>query len=243
MTSLYKALRLLDLFDNNRSILGVSEIARESKMLKSSVFNIMSTFCAYGLVEKTQDNRYQLGKKTAELSNVFLKNFFGDYISGIKLIMNKISNEINENLFLAVSNVPNVLYLDSITPSSSYTRNNVQGLVVPMHCTGIGKAMLALCSDKEIEETCKAPMKSYTENTIVDGEKLFKEIEQIKKRGYAIDNMEHEFGVKCVAIAFKGGENIYGVSISGPSLRFSDEKSEEYYNLLKNRLQSYMNIR
>ena len=72
-------------------------------------------------------------------------------------------------------------------------------------------------------------------STITTKAKLLEELENIRNKGYAIDNMEHEFGISCVAVPLFGQshEVIGAVSVSGPSLRFDTNTVESIYNSLK----------
>jgi DNA-binding IclR family transcriptional regulator len=103
-----------------------------------------------------------------------------------------------------------------------------------MYCTGVGKAILAYLPQDILDQVAANGFEKYTPNTITDIVSLKKELSSIRERGYAIDNMEHEYGIKCVAVPVKNirGEIVGGFSISGPSLRFGDQKLSEYANLL-----------
>lgn len=87
----------------------------------------------------------------------------------------------------------------------------------------------------EFASVIQKGLKAYTENTITDYRLLEEDMVLIRQRGYAVDNMEHEFGLKCVAVPIfnSEGDVVAGLSISGPSLRMSDEKIEDYSVQLK----------
>jgi len=78
-------------------------------------------------------------------------------------------------------------------------------------------------------------MTMHTPNTITDRDALLEELELIRRRGYSIDNMEHEFGIKCVGVpVFKRDGSLLGaMSISGPSLRLDDRTVEAYAEKLR----------
>ena len=148
--------------------------------------------------------------------------------------MDMLAEQTGENIFFAVPKDTNVLYIEASTPAASMQSISISGVTAPMYCTGIGKAMLAESGETVIHDAISKPLVSYTQYTIVAPEQLLEELETVRKNGYAIDNMEHEFGVKCVGVPIiKNKKLVGGLSISGPSLRFSDEKIEEYARLLK----------
>ena len=104
-----------------------------------------------------------------------------------------------------------------------------------MHCTGIGKAMLANLSEEEINRYMEKDLTVYTDHTITDVSKLKRELEVTRQRGYAIDNMEHEFGVKCVAMPiFDKAHKLYAaISVSGLAANFTEDQIIEWALLIK----------
>ena len=96
--------------------------------------------------------------------------------------------------------------------------------------------MLANYSDADVSRVLAKPLVAYTDNTITDPVLLKEELRRIKQRGFSVDNMEHEFGIKCVAVPVFDIENHLkgALSITGPSLRFPDELVLKYAQILKN---------
>ena len=110
------------------------------------------------------------------------------------------------------------------------------GVTAPPYCTGIGKAMLAFAHEEVINRVEEGGMEPFTHNTITNGEKLREELGQIRQRGFSIDNMEHEYGVKCVAVPIRNKEGavIGAYSISGPSPRFNADRIKRLASSLQN---------
>ena len=135
----------------------------------------------------------------------------------------KIALQLNEKVFLAIPYGTDVMYLESYEAVGFQNSKSMMGAVAPMYCTGVGKAILANIEDRESH--LPAVLTPQTNQTITDFDQLCIELEKTRKRGYAIDDMEHEFGVKCVAIPIWSLERkvIASVSVSGPSLRFGDD--------------------
>ena len=104
------------------------------------------------------------------------------------------------------------------------------GLRLPMFSTAVGKAMLADMPAEEVREIWgKSDVRRFTEHTIIDLDGLRKELEQIRQRGFAMDNEENELGVRCIAASvfdFRGRPK-YAFSISAPVNRMTDEKIRE----------------
>ena len=95
--------------------------------------------------------------------------------------------------------------------------------------------MMAYLPEKEAEEYLRRELPACTDYTITDAEKLKEELILTRKRGYAIDNMEHEFGVKCVAMPIFNQQHQVeaAISVSGPSLRFEEERIQKISEKLK----------
>src|SRR5690625_5168311 len=95
--------------------------------------------------------------------------------------------------------------------------------------------MLAFMPDEIINSVIEKGLTRFTDNTIVEKKHLIEELKNIRMRGYSVDNMEHEYGIKCVGMPIRNnkGEVIAGLSISGPSLRFDEKNIMDLSNRLK----------
>lgn len=223
--SLYKAVQLLFYFTDEDKELGITELAVKSGLLKSTVYNILSTYEECGIVKKNPNtNKYQLGIRVLELSNQFYRN--NDVRQIMRPYMESIANQEEECVYLAVLHDTEVIYVDAAFPSAATGGRNMTGVTAAAYCTGIGKAILAYQTESAVEQVIVKGFYPFTQNTITKGEDLKKELEIIRQRGYSVDNMEHEYGVKCVAVPIKNkeGKVIAAYSISGPSPRFDDSR-------------------
>ena len=232
--SLYKAVKLLDYFDNEHFERGISELAEISGLLKSSVHNIMTTFEKCGIVEKTLNNsKYRLGLKLVALGNHNQQCY--NLLSMIKPFMKQIAVTTGETVYLAMPYGNQIIYAERYSPLENILGNSIRGTVAPMYCTGVGKAMLSYLHEEKWDEVIDAGLQKFTDSTIVEPNEFREELILTRNRGYSIDNMEHEYGVKCVAVPILniGGELSAGLSISGPSLRFNNDKIQEYAMLLQ----------
>lgn len=232
--SLYKALQILECFSVDTPELGITEISQQLGLYKSNVSNIVTTFVKAGYLEQNPENsKYRLGFKILQLSQIIASN-----ISFRKMIlpyMQEIADQTNEIVYLGVPYEGEVVYLDSCYPKNQLSTRSMLGVKAPLYCTGIGKAMLSHLTEDVWQTVLSKGLKKYTENTITDADALIDDLLHTRERGYSIDRMEHEFGIKCVGIPLlnKKRQLVAGLSISGPSLRFDDDKIEEYATLLR----------
>ena len=222
--SLVRAMQVLECFTVEQPELGPSEIARMLGMQKSTVYNILSTFqkCGY-LVKNPQNGKYYLGLKVLHLGYIVnshhgMRDMFLPYL-------NRIAHETREICYFGILDGSEVLYIESTYPSVQQPTRNILGERAPLYCTGLGKAMLAHMPEEEAEKVITGRLKAYTGCTITDPTVLRDHLEEIRRNGYATDNMEHEYGIRCVAVpVFNAAGKVFAaVSVSGPSPRFDPE--------------------
>lgn len=219
--SLARAMRVLECFSVQRPELGVTEIARMLGMQKSTICNILSTFEKTGyVVQNPETSKYHLGTKILHLSYIVnqhlgMRDIFMPYL-------HRIAEEAREACYFGILSNDEVLYIEAVYPSHQQQTRNILGERAPLYCTGLGKTMLAHMPQENAERVISGELKPYTACTICDPAALRDNLEEIRRNGYAVDNMEHEFGVRCVAVPVFGanGQVMAAVSVSGPSPRF-----------------------
>jgi DNA-binding IclR family transcriptional regulator len=222
--SLAKALSVLECFSVDKPELGISEISRMLGLQKSTVYNILSTFqrCGY-LIKNPENSKYALGLKVLHLAYIVsshhgLRDMFLPYLT-------RIARETKEVCYFGILDEREVLYIEAAYPSMQQQTRNILGERAPLYCTGLGKAMLAHLPPEEMEAVLAAPKRAFTGCTLTDAAALRQQMEEVRQNGYAVDNMEHEFGIRCVAVPVfsTSGQVIAAVSVSGPSPRFDPE--------------------
>ncbi len=234
--SLEKSLKILECFNSNTPDLGIAQIAEMLSLSKSNVHNIVSTFEKLGYLEQDIDSkRYRLGMKLLEYTYLINKNL--SYQKAVHQIISEVSNETGFVVYFAIPKVDRIFYLNNAHPFSK-DRNTpyrlIMGETAPYHCTSLGKGMLAFFDSERIEEIIKLPRDRFTPKTLL-GEKEFRsELEKIKDQGYAIDDEEHELGIKCMGMPIiSRNKGVAGaISISTNVANFDDNKLGEYYKIL-----------
>ena len=104
----------------------------------------------------------------------------------------------------------------------------------PTHCTSVGKAILAFQPEPVVRRLIAMGLKRYTENTITDPKKLELDLARTRRQGYAIDNAEHQHGVRCVGapIRDQSGRIFAAVSVSGPVRRLDTQGTRTFANMV-----------
>jgi DNA-binding IclR family transcriptional regulator len=222
--SIDRALQVLELFSLEKPEWGVTEISKVLNIYKSNVHNILSTFAEKGFVKKdSKTDKYKLGIKFFELGSVVIKNMDLRRIAHPHI--EKLSKEFNETVHLGVLDEGRVVSIEREESNKGLCSHIEIGRRAPLYCTAVGKAIMSYLSEDEINLIIKEKgLEKYTENTITNKEELEKEFLKIRKQGYAVDNMEHEEGVRCVAgpIRDYNGKVIASMSISGPAFRIDE---------------------
>lgn len=228
--SLHKALEILNCFVGKDS-LGVTEISERFGLCKSNVHNILYTFKQMGYLEQNEaTGKYRLGMQIFVLCKGLSDSF---PIARIALpYMQELSDRAGERVYLGIPCGWEVFYLDSTYPYQSPNLiRRVLGMKTPMHCTGLGKAILSNMPEEQRNQFLETQkLTAFTDATITGKEELRRELKSTRLRGYAIDHMEHEFGIKCIALPiFDKDRNIYAsMSVSGLASHFTEEKMREW---------------
>ncbi len=224
------SLELLDAFKGEKHELGVSELSKILKLHKNKIFRLLATLEHMGYVEQDVfTENYRLGLKSLELGQSFIRHL--RLLSIAKPILKKLVDEVRESAYVGVVRGANVIYLDIVEADQVLKVASRVGNILPVYATAIGKSQIAFESKEVVEKLLPDKVEAFTKNTITDKGKLFRELEKIKKQGYAIDNEELDEGIICVGAPLRDYTShiIGGISVSAPVIRTSSEK-------LKNRI-------
>lgn len=212
----------------------LSELSEKIGLHKSTVYRLLSTLIAMKYVAKDEENgKYKL---TTHLFEVGSRAFDGlDILSVSRPYLEKLTALTNEVTHLVIPDDCRVFYLYKEIPHNLSMMSSRIGGYNYMYCTGVGKSILAVLSDEDIIEIWhKSEIIPYTENTITSLADMQREIRQIRKQGYAVDNGEHEPSIRCVAAAIRdySGKAIAAISVAAAKERMSDSRIAEVAPLI-----------
>lgn len=233
--SLKKAIDVLNCFIDKQPI-GITEISEKLGFYKSNVHSILTTLAALDYVDQDKETgKYYLGIGALRLGHAIGDRY--SFKNVAKKHITLIADETGEQVYFTVPFDGHTYFLDTAYPDSGapVLLGNIKNPLEMLHTTGSGKAMMAYMSHDYLEEYLSKPLARTTEYSITDASKLIKELESIKKQGYATDRQEALIGISCVAVPILsvGGDVMGAISISGPSPRFSEEKIAEFAQILK----------
>jgi len=234
LSSVKKTLRVLEAFSDDQTELGVTQIAELLKSHKSSISRILMTLLAEGFVEKNmQTNKYRLGLKMVELGYRALKRF--DLKELATPFLEELANKTNEIIHLAVLDKNEIIYIDKRGKEQVLTVATRIGGRHPAYCSAMGKVLLAGLSHERLNEVlAMGPLRRFTPTTITQVPILRKELERVRKQGFAIDNEESFPGIQCVAAPIRNnqGEAVAAISATVPKLRMGKQRTKELIQLV-----------
>ncbi|PLX95228.1 MAG: IclR family transcriptional regulator [Desulfuromonas sp.] len=223
------ALDLLEQFHGDVDELGVTELSKRLKLHKNNVFRLLATLESRGYIEQNRaTENYRLGLKSLELGQTFIKQM--GLLRQAKPILERMVKECNETSYVAIFKEGYIVYLDVVETDLTVRVVSRVGSRLPAYCTAAGKVHLAYMTDEEVDAALVGrELKQHTPTTLASVASLKAELKQVVEKGYAIDNEELDPGVRCVAAPIRDyTRRIVGaVSISGPAMRFSDERIEQ----------------
>ena len=227
--SVARSLQILELLAEENREITLTEIAIRLEWPKSTVHGILTTLRDYRFVDQSaQNGRYRLGIRLFEMGHIVARNWD---IREIALpVMQKLNKLFNEMVQLATEDGGEVLYIEKIDSTNIIRIVSEIGARLPLHCTGLGKALLAFLSPVEVKHIlARKGMKSMTRYTITNMAEMDLELARIRQQGYAIDNQEAMEGLRCIAapIRDRNGAVRYAISVSGLAERLTGDFYEK----------------
>ena len=211
---------------------GVTELAVELGVHKSTAFRLVATLEAHRLVEQTADRgRYRLGMGILRLAGATTARL--DLVPEARPISRQLAADTGETVNIAVLADSSALYLDQVAGSSALQPHNWVGQHIPLHATSNGKVLLSGLDGSALDATL-GKLASYTPRTITARAKVRDELSRVREQGYAVAIDELEVGLTAVAAPIRSahGDVIASMSVSGPSFRLTEERVVEVVRLV-----------
>jgi len=225
--SVDRALIVLDLLAQ-RGEVGVTELAADLGVHKSTAFRLVSALERRQLVEQVGDRgKYRLGLGILRLAAATTARL--DVTRESQPVCERLAREFGETVNVAILNENSAMnVLQEYGTSTIGTRNWI-GQRTPLHATSSGKVLLAFAEETLRKAVLTAPLDRHTALTVTDPNELRRQLDQILVRGWASTNEELEVGLTAVAAPIRNGRGrvIAAVSVSGPSYRLGVESFED----------------
>jgi len=223
--SVERAIDILDCLAEYPKGCGIGELSKNLGLSKSTIHRIITTLKYKKYVTQNKDNdKYQLDIKVLTLSSSVTNSM--DLINIARPYIHEFANKVDEVIHLCIPDdlFSNIIYVDKVSSentSRTITMSSSIGKKAPIYCTASGKLLLSQYSDEKIRQLLKdTEFIKYTENTITDINVFIEEIHTIRKNLHAIDNIEYDTGVICIAVPIFDRTNkiIAAISLSSVTL-------------------------
>lgn len=220
-----KACQVVDVISKEGGAAGISEIARQTGMSKSTIFRVLYTLQSWNWIQKDEaSDRYRLGLFFLQAGKQVAGKLKIEEIA--RPVMERVAEETGEGVNLGTCFEDRVLILENVQGEASLLVLGLQP-VFDLYCSGMGKLFLSEMTDEQLHDYFqRMKPEQKTDGTITTEAEMKAELQQIRQQGYSLDNEEYEYGLLCVAapIRNRGGKMIAGISVSGPASRMKRGK-------------------
>ncbi|HET6562562.1 MAG TPA: IclR family transcriptional regulator [Marmoricola sp.] len=206
---------------------GVTEIAAELDVHKSTAFRLVTTLETHELVEQTEERgKYRLGMGLVRLAGASTARL--DVVVEARPVCRRLASECGETVNVAVLSDRSALYLDQVAGASALQSHNWVGQHIPLHATSNGKVLLSGLDRTEVDRRVGS-LTAYTRSTITNRRALHRELAEVRQRGYALATDELELGLTAIAapVLSSHGDVVASMSVSGPTFRLDPDRLEE----------------
>lgn len=215
--------------------LNFAAVVNATGLPKASAHRILKALTELGYLSLSPETkRYRGTLKLAALGAEVTSNFdLRDYVHPGLL---KLHQETSHTSNMGIRNGEVGIYVDKIESQDYGIKLFSEiGKSFPLHCTAMGKVLVAYAEAQEIERILSRPLKAFTEKTIIEPAVLKEELERIRAEGYAVDREEITRGIMCVAAPVFGvqGKIVCSISVAFPSYINSDRGIQREIKALK----------
>jgi IclR family transcriptional regulator, acetate operon repressor len=192
-----KTLAVLDALGDHERI---ADIAQATGLHKSTVHRILQDFARLGFARATDHGTYQGGARILGLAGRVLART--DAAERARPELNALQQACGGTVHLAMLDGDEAVYVAKVEGSKPYRMASRVGMALPLHCTAIGKAALAALPEPEVQALlARVPMPARTPRTLTEPAALLAHLQEVRLRGWSVDDEENEAGVRCVGAA------------------------------------------
>jgi IclR family transcriptional regulator, acetate operon repressor len=215
--------------------LTLTDLAQRAGLAPSTAHRILSSLEAHKFVLHDEERgQWLIGVGAFEVGTAFLRN---RRLAGIgRVLMYELMEATGETVNLGIEDDGEVVFISQIESHSALRAFFRAGSRAPIHASGVGKTLLAEMPEARVREILyKRGLAKFTERTLIAPADLFGELAVIRRRGWGVDDEERNLGMRCVAAAIfnEYGEAIAGISVSGPTVRVTPERTQELGPMVK----------
>jgi len=229
-----RALDILLAFLREGQELGITDLSRALRLPKGTVHRLVSTLAAKGFLAKNEaTGRYRLGLSVFRLGSTFLNQM--EVREAALPVLHELARVTGETVNLNIARDRRRVCIEKVESSHDIRHFVELGRPLPLYCGASGKVLLAFLPEEEIEAVIAEGLRPLTSRTVTDPDRLRRELAEIRRRGYAVSRDERVEGASAVSapIYDSAGRVVAGLTISGPTYRFTAERVAQFVKLVK----------
>ena len=220
ITALQRGLRLLHLFSNSPGGLTAKQVAASSRLPVSTVHRFLANLVTAGFLNRDGEGTHHLGIACfsigqAAVGQLDIRRLSLPYLQAL-------NQQTRETIHLTVRHGLSAVYVEKLDSPEPLRIHSRIGAAVPLHCTAVGKVMLAYMPvDEQDRVLLELDLKRLTPNSAGNLQELKTELYRVRKNGYAFDLEEHELHIRCVAAPIwdHTGSVQSSLSLTAPTFR------------------------
>jgi IclR family acetate operon transcriptional repressor len=224
--SLGRALDLMESVAMAEQGAGLTELAKATGLAPSTAHRLLKTLQQRRYVSHDAERGlWFIGVQSFTVGAAFLRT--RNVVAAARPVMRQLMEESGESVSLAVLDGADAVYLAQIECRAMMRALARPGGRAPLHCSGVGKALLAALPGEERTQLYRRiEFTRYTEHTLADAAALDAALRPIAQHGFAVDDEEFALGLRCVACSIldEYGEPVAAISCSGPTARVTADR-------------------
>lgn len=221
-----RTLNVLESFLDRRE-LGITELARRLDLSPSTAHRIVRALVARGYLEQDRDSeRYHLGRSTIVLGQAGRRHLGLDQVLPV---LERFGAETGESVNMGLMDGHHVLVTLRVASPQPLRFDQPVGSRIPVHCSSMGKALLAFEAQNGPQDLAKLDFAKVTANSIGSVEELAADLDAVRQRGYSTDDEESILGVSCVGapVLDGAGRAAAAIAVQAPTARMNPERALE----------------
>jgi DNA-binding IclR family transcriptional regulator len=216
-----RMMRLVDVLAQSPDAVSLKLLSGKAALHPSTAHRILTALVRDRMVERVDQGSYRLGMRLLELGNL-VKSRISVREHALPF-MRELHTATGEAVNLSVRRDDEIVYIERTSSGRSLMRVvNIIGARAPLHITAVGKLFLTEDGAEGVRAYAdRTGLASFTKNSIHAFPALEKELDKVRRQGYAIDNEEAELGVRCIGAGIRDdtGGLVAGLSVSAPAER------------------------
>ncbi|WP_282282711.1 DNA-binding transcriptional regulator KdgR [Pseudomonas sp. PS02302] len=224
-----RTLAVLEALGEREDDCGVSELAQQLDLSKSTVHRFLQTLKALGYVVQDAEDRYRLSVKLFELGARALPQL--ELVREAEPGMRLLNDLTGETVHLGIFDEGAIVYVHKLDSRYTLRMYSRIGRRAPLYCTGIGKVLMAWRAEAEVRQIlAQETFVRRTPNTLDSLAAYLTELARVRELGFAEDHEEFEANMRCLAAPIRDrfGQVVAGLSVSFPCFRFREDLKAEY---------------